>query len=97
MAGTRNRLFVLPKQQEERKSKGGIILIEDEEKKPTEGVVIAVSQADENGIKPNLAVGDNVFFSEFAGQPAEFEDIKYLVMKESDIFAKLKVKPKTNG
>lgn len=83
-------MFVIPKQQGEKKSKGGIILVEKEEKKPTEGIVIAVSEADENGIKPNIKVGDHVFFSEYAGTPSEFEETKFLVMKESDIFAKLK-------
>jgi len=90
IAGSKNRVYVQTAKKQEKVSAGGIIMIQDEEKKPTEGIVLAVSESDENGKLPNVAVGDTVFFSEFAGTETEFENTKFLVMKEYDIHAKLK-------
>ena len=90
IAGSKNRVYVEIPEKKEKVSAGGIILAEIQEKKPTEGTVLAVSEADENGNKPNVKAGDYVFFSEFAGIESEFDGRKFLVMKESDIHSKLK-------
>ena len=97
VAGTSNKVFVtLPPKKEKTigNSDFKLILVEDlkEEniKRDNEGTVIAISEADPNGIKPTLKTGDYVFFSEFAGIESEFDGVKYLVMKEADVYAKLK-------
>lgn len=90
IAGSKNRVYIEIPEKKEKISKGGIILAEIEEKKPTEGVVLAVSESDENGNKPNVKAGDYVFFSPYAGTESEFDGKKFLVMKESDIHSKLK-------
>lgn len=90
VAGSKNRVFVQLAPKKEKVSAGGIILAEVTEKRQTEGTVLAVSENDENGIKPVVKAGDTVFFSEYAGAEHEFEGVAYLVMKEGDIHAKLK-------
>lgn len=92
ISGTNNRVYVQIPPKKEKVSAGGIIIpgsVTDEQK-PKEGVVIAVSELDNNGKAPNVKVGDYVFFSPFAGQETEFEGQFFLTMKESDIHAKLK-------
>ncbi len=97
VAGTSNKVFVtLPPKREKTIGNEDFKLIlvadlkEENIKRENEGTVIAISEADANGIKPTIKVGDYVFFSEYAGLNADFEGTEYLVMKEADIYAKLK-------
>lgn len=91
VAGSKNRVFVQPVIKQEKISYGGIIVpaTAEETQKPR-GVVLAVSEQDENGVKPNVKVGDVVIYSQYANQEDEHDGIKFLVMKEGDIFGKLK-------
>lgn len=89
ISGTQNRIFIKPIK-EEKVSQGGIIIVEAADKKPTEGIIIAISERDSNGKEPNVMVGDHVYFSEYvAAVESEYEGEKFLVMKEADLFAKL--------
>lgn len=90
VSGTKNKVFITPDEGAEKKSAGGIIIVEQKVKKPTSGIVLAISIADENGVKPTLKVGDHVMFNEYAGLDADYGGINFLVMKEYDIYAKLK-------
>ena len=87
IAGTKNRVFIIL-DKEEKKTSGGIILVEDSEKSPNSGIVVAVSSKDDNGISPNVQVGDYVYFSENAGIIQTIEGEEYLILKESEIYAK---------
>ena len=90
------RVLIEPLEQEEMTA-GGIILPETAKEKPQEGKVLAIGPGDRddqgNRIAMDLKVGDRVLFAKYSGQevprgilPGEEE---YLVLKESDILAKV--------
>ncbi len=73
---------------------GGIIMPDTAKEKPQEGKVVAVGQGRraDNGelIAMEVAVGDTVLFSKYAGTEVKVDGNEYLVMKESDILAIIK-------
>jgi len=80
-----NRVLVKPAPAEER-TVSGIIIPDSAKEKPLKGEVIAVG----NGTKDEemiVAVGNNVLYGKYAGTELEWEGVKYLIMKQSDILA----------
>lgn len=70
----------------EEKTVGGIIIPDSAKEKPLQGIVIATG----NGTKDEEMVvkeGDNVLYGKYAGTEIEFENEKYLIMRQSDILA----------
>ncbi len=70
----------------EEKTVGGIIIPDSAKEKPLQGVVVAVG----NGTKDEEMVvkaGDNVLYGKYAGTEIEFENEKFLIMRQSDILA----------
>jgi chaperonin GroES len=68
------------------KTASGIIIPDTAQEKPQKGEVVAVG----NGTKDNpmtVKVGDTILFGKYSGTEIEIEDVKYLLMKETDIFA----------
>ncbi len=86
IAGTQNRVIVLPAPAEE-KTASGIIIPDTAKEKPQRGTVISVSEVDEKGNKPAVKAGDVVLYGKYAGTEISFEGNDYLIMRESDIFA----------
>ena len=79
-----DRVLVLPAPAEEKV--GGIIIPDSAKEKPLKGEVMAVG----NGTKDEemvVAVGNTVLYGKYAGQELEWEGVKYLIMKQSDILA----------
>ena len=79
-----DRVLVLPAQAEE---KVGVIIIPDTAKeKPQHGKVVAAGQGtkDEPMI---LKEGDEVLYGKYAGTELEYEGVKYLIMRQSDVLA----------
>ena len=74
-------------------SKGGIILPDTAKEKPQEGEVVEVGPGrvgeDGNRIAMELKKGDRVIYSKFAGTEYKDEDEDYLILRESDILAKI--------
>lgn len=74
-------------------TRGGIFLPDTAKEKPQEGEVVAVGPGrvtdDGNRIPMELAVGDHVIYSKFAGTEYKDGDDEYLIMRESDILAKI--------
>ena len=67
---------------------GGIIIPDSAKEKPLRGEVLAVG----NGTKDEemiLKPGDKVLYGKYAGTELEFEGEKYLIMRQSDILAKV--------
>ena len=67
---------------------GGIILPDSAKEKPLHGEVLAVG----NGTKDEemiLKPGDQVLYGKYAGTELEFEGEKYLIMRQSDVLAKI--------
>jgi chaperonin GroES len=84
------------KQEEVRAS--GLVIPDTAKEKPQLGEVIAVGpgRLDENGkrIPMDLKVGDKVIYAKYAGQEVPkgvfgSEEEEYLILKESDILAKV--------
>lgn len=75
--------------EEEQKTKGGIIIPDTAKEKPMEGEVIAVGKGkvaeDGKVIKLDVAAGDRVLFSKYAGTEVKIDNVDYLIMREDDI------------
>ncbi len=86
------RVIVKPTEQDQQ-TKGGIYLPDTAKEKPQEGQVIAVGPGrmgdDGNRIPMELGKGDKVIYSKFAGTEYKDEDDDYLILRESDILAKI--------
>jgi len=84
----RDRLLV-KRLAEEEKTKGGIIIPDTAKEAPAEGVVVAVGpgRKDENGklIAVEVAVGDKVLFSKYAGTEVKINGEEHLIMGEDDV------------
>lgn len=79
------RVLIEPAPAEE-KTIGGIIIPDSAKEKPLKGTVIATG----NGTKDEEMVvkpGDTVLYGKYAGTEIEFEGVKYLMMKQTDILA----------
>lgn len=96
-----DRVIIKPIEREE-VTKSGIVLPDTAKERPQEGEVISVGpgRLSEDGkrIPPEVQKGDRVIYAKFAGTELKYEDEDYLVLRESDILAKVTsakaVKPK---
>lgn len=86
------RVVVKPIEQDQQ-TKGGIFLPDTAKEKPQEGEVVAVGPGrvsdDGNRIPMELSSGDKVIYSKFAGTEYKEGDDEYLILRESDILAKI--------
>ena len=86
------RVIVKPIEQDQQ-TKGGIFLPDTAKEKPQEGEVVAVGPGrvsdDGNRIPMELSSGDKVIYSKFAGTEYKEGDDEYLILRESDILAKI--------
>lgn len=77
--------------QSEEKTASGIVLPDTAKEKPQEGKVVAVGTGRvlENGERVALEVaqGDLIIFSKYAGTEVKYENAEYLILRESDILA----------
>lgn len=82
-----DRVLIEPTAAEE-VTASGIIIPDSAKEKPLRGKVLSVGQGtkDEEMI---LKPGDEVLFGKYAGSEIELEGKKYLMMRQSDVLAKL--------
>ena len=82
-----DRVLILPAPAEE-KTVGVIIIPDTAKEKPLQGEVVAVGHGtkDEEMV---LKVGDTVLYGKYSGTEIEYEDVKYLMMRQSDVLAVL--------
>ena len=77
----------------EEKTKGGIILPDAAKEKPQQGKVIAVGAGKllDSGVRaaPDVKEGDVVLFGKYSGTEVKVEGQEFIIMRESDILAKL--------
>lgn len=75
----------------EEKTASGIVLPDTAKEKPQEGKVVAVGTGRvlDNGerISLEVAVGDRIIFSKYAGTEVKYDGTEYLILRESDILA----------
>jgi chaperonin GroES len=79
--------------EQEQTTRGGIFLPDTAKEKPQEGEVVAVGPGrtsdDGKRISMELSKGDRVVYSKFAGTEYKDGDEEYLILRESDILAKI--------
>ncbi|HHT9130150.1 MAG TPA: co-chaperone GroES [Candidatus Brocadiaceae bacterium] len=87
-----DRVVIEPVEAEE-KTQGGIVLPDTAKEKPMKGKVVAVGEGKmlESGKRAELLVkkGDKVLYGKYAGTEVTVDGKEYLVMRESDILAKI--------
>ena len=88
-----DRLIVKPVEEEETTA-SGIVLPDTAKEKPQKGKVVAVGEGnwDEDGEKRiplDVSEGDEVLYSKYGGTEITVEDDELLVLRESDVLAKV--------
>jgi chaperonin GroES len=87
-----DRVIVKPVEKEE-KTKSGIVLPDTAKEKPQEGLVVAVGpgKLSEDGKRVDMEVknGDRVIYSKYAGTEWKDKGQEYLILRESDILARI--------
>lgn len=87
-----NRVVVKPSDAEEQMSAGGIYIPDTAKEKPQDGEVVAVGPGrltdDGKRVPMEIAVGDTVVYSKYAGTDYKEGDAEYLVLREDDILFK---------
>ena len=77
--------------EQEEKTASGIVLPDSAQEKPQEGKVVAIGsgRVNDKGEKVALEVaeGDRIIFSKFAGTEVKYEGAEYLILREDDILA----------
>lgn len=85
-----DRLIVKPEEKKEMTA-SGLVLPESAKEKPQTGEVVAAGQGrkddDGDAIAMEVKVGDTVMYAKYAGTEVKIDNVKYLIMKESDILA----------
>ena len=74
----------------EETTKSGIVLPGQSKEKPQQAEVVAVGRGgavDGKEVTMNVAVGNQVIYSKYAGTEVSLEDEEYIIVKQSDILA----------
>ena len=84
---------VLKQLEAEETTTSGIVLPGQAQEKPQQAEVIAVGPGgvvDGKEVKMEVAVGDKVIYSKYAGTEVKLENEEYIVVKQGDILAVIK-------
>ena len=86
-----DRVVILP-DDETASMRGGLYIPDTAKEKPTQGEVIAVGpgRMDKGARVPmDLSVGDKVIYGKYSGTPFQLGDDEVIIIKASDILAKI--------
>jgi chaperonin GroES len=82
---------IVKREEEERKSAGGILIPDSATEKPIFGKIVAVGKGKimENGqIRPlDVKVGDKILFGKYSGTEVKMDGDELVVMREEDVMA----------
>ena len=84
---------VLKQLEAETTTKSGIVLTTATQEKPQEAEVVAVGpggMVDGKEVTMQVAVGDKVIYSKYAGTDVELDGEEYIIVKQNDILAVVK-------
>ena len=87
-----DRVVVKMAEAEETKTTSGIVLTGAAKEKPQYADVVAVGpggMVEGKEITMEVAVGDKVILSQYAGTEVKIDGVEYKIVKQSDILAKL--------
>ena len=85
--------IVLKQLEAEETTKSGIVLPGQAQEKPQQADAIAVGpggMVDGKEVKMEVAVGDKVIYSKYAGTEVKMDDTEYIIVKQSDVLAIVK-------
>jgi len=85
MPVNQNVIVDLSEQQGETRTATGIIIPDTAKEKPSFARVVSIANIE----NVEIAVGDTVFFKQYAGTELEFEGKKYLILPYADVLAKV--------
>ena len=80
-----DRVLIQPAEAEQRTA-SGIIIPDTAKEKPQRGKVLAVGKGTKDH-EMTVKVGDNVLYGKYSGTEIDIDGTKYMIMKESDIYA----------
>jgi chaperonin GroES len=87
-----NRIVIEPLEGDDQMSSGGIFIPDTAKEKPQDGTIVAVGPGrltdDGNRVPMEVAVGDVVVYSKYAGTEYKENGIEYLIVREDDILFK---------
>lgn len=86
-----DRVVIKPLEETET-MKGGLYIPDTAKEKPIQGEVVAVGpgRREKNELVPmELKVGDRVIYGKYSGTQVDLEGEEYILIKESDVLAKL--------
>jgi chaperonin GroES len=82
---------IVKREEDERKSPGGIVIPDSASEKPSKGRVVAVGTGkilEDGKVRPlDVKVGDKVLFGKYSGTEVKVDGDDVLVMREEDILA----------
>jgi chaperonin GroES len=82
---------IVKREDEERKSPGGIVIPDTAAEKPIRGKIIAVGKGkilEDGKVRPlDLKVGDKILFGKYGGTEVKVDGEELLVMREEDVMA----------
>ena len=81
---------VLKQLEAEETTKSGIVLPGQAQEKPQQAEVGPGGVVDGKEVKMEVAVGDKVIYSKYAGTEVKLENEEYIVVKQGDILAVIK-------
>ena len=85
--------IVVKAAEQETQTKSGIFIPDSAKERPQEGTIVAAGPGkvgdDGKRLAMELKTGDTVIYSKFAGTEFTDDGEEYLIMKESDVLAKL--------
>ena len=85
--------IVLKQLEAEETTKSGIVLPGQAQEKPQQAEVIAVGHGgmvDGKEVKMEVAEGDKVIYSKYAGTEVKMDGTEYIIVKQSDVLAIVK-------
>ena len=86
-----DRVVILPEEEAET-MRGPLYIPDTAKEKPTQGEVLAVGPGRiEKGerVKMDVGVGDTVIYGKYSGTPYQVGDDELIIIKATDIFAKI--------
>ena len=87
---------IVKREEEERKTPGGIVIPDSAGEKPSKGRVLAVGRGkilEDGKVRPlDVKVGDKVLFGKYSGTEVKVDGDDVLVMREEDILAVIETK-----
>ena len=88
-----NRIVVEPSEEDEQMSAGGIYIPDTAKEKPQKGTIVAVGPGRLNDegkrVQMDVAVGDTIVYSKYAGTEYKEGDVENLVLREDDVLFKI--------